>query len=464
MATIAVSCDFCGRSFSVPSSMIGKKVTCECGSVMQVSEDSGAEVEEASPGAEEESSEAPEDGWYVQEGGDGVGPHPLTELRRMARDGTLGPDQNVYHTVLGAWQPASSVDALSSEFEAPAPEPGQTKTQESQWYVRAGGEKYGPYTSDRIRQMIDKNQLRPRSRIWSAELDEWVELRKVKPFSSIWGNDVEEETELVDEKNSQAVPEEPPAPPTEEATPQTGENVVPDEGVKEETATKEKTGGSLTQNLKGLFRRGGQEGADRDKEAKVAQIPSTVLTVEYVDDSEGMDAALKEIQQSLKELEETTEQVQQYASRLARAVDQQNRSTNEAIESLRRRLDRLYRKMGSGAAQKEDVHPPPPPEGEELAEEGFGVPEEFSSDQSHQRAWQVAQVMASDLDAYHEEEVKEAVMYGNLEEILEEPIAEARETFEERTPENVRDEVDYFDMALNQLLAQKKREMEEEPS
>jgi hypothetical protein len=440
--------------------MTGQKVACECGSFIRVPDES---AEDSVAEGESVTADLPEEGWYIHRDGESIGPKRLAELQDMARRGELEPKTKVYNADVGDWRAASSVPGLSEEFPPPAVESESTEAQGRRWYVRAGKEKYGPYTADRVREMVQKNQLRARSSIWNAELDDWVELRSVEPFSTIWGDEAsqdpasEPETQLgpetkKDAQNASA----PPASAVERA--EAAQAEVP----REEEKTPKR---GLTQNIKELFGGGGSKGSQKKNNGKSAQIPSTVLTVEYVDDGEGIEAALAEIGNTLESLHKTTKQVQEFTSRLTKAMDQQNRRTNEAIELLRRRLDKLYRRMEQGGfGQSDSAAPPMPPMPEEemTSDEEFGVPEEHAEDNAHQRAWQVAQVMASDLEAYHPDEVREGVMYGNLKEVLGEHIEEARETYEERTPERISEEVDYFDMALDQLKTITKRRIEEE--
>ena len=70
--------------------------------------------------------------------------------------------------------------------------------------------------------------------------------------------------------------------------------------------------------------------------------------------------------------------------------------------------------------------------------------------------------MASDLEAYHCDSVREGVLYGNLLELLKDSIAEARRTYEQRVPARVAEGFDYLTLALEELTARKKKEMADE--
>jgi hypothetical protein len=199
------------------------------------------------------------------------------------------------------------------------------------------------------------------------------------------------------------------------------------------------------------------------KRSNVAHVPSTVLTVEYVDEGEGMDAALRSLEQRLSRLEHLTESLEEITSQLVSAVGQQNKETQQMVQSLNRRVDRVFQEVqGRGLATAPQG--PATSAGAEEEKEELVPPQEYAEDKDHQHAWQIAQVMANDLDAYYPEEVQEGVMYGNLEELLSDPIGEARNTYQQRVPQHVREEFDYFDLALQKLIARKKAELQEEES
>ncbi|MFW6457070.1 MAG: DUF4339 domain-containing protein [Planctomycetota bacterium] len=458
MAKKNVTCDFCGRTFRVPSGMVGEKVTCECGSVLEVSE---KKTSAASPRSQEfhrtEQKEAPEKGWYVHQHGESVGPKTLGELQQLIHSGKLQGTDKVYHESLKSWQTVSSLPYLNSRFQPPpiADSRGE-EAEDRKWYVRVDGRQHGPYSSEQIRKMVAKNQLQTDSQIWNAEQGNWKPLRSVEPFASIIRDGGLGKTKNQKDRSSHDRKREASSSgqdmSKEEETTHEEEEEAPEnkKNAQANTTGQHPTPTGLTTNLKGLFQRGGKD------KSPGAQVPSTVLTVEYVDDTEGIETYLKDIVGALEGLQKQTNQMQQYVSRLARALNQQKRQNQESTKALRRRLDRLYSQLENQPGPSDVQEDPAKEEKEAGNDEEFGVPAEYSNDQAHQRAWQVAQVMASDLEAYHPDEVEEGVMYANIREVLSDEIAEARETYEDRTPERVRQEVDYFDMALRELVARNK--------
>jgi hypothetical protein len=200
----------------------------------------------------------------------------------------------------------------------------------------------------------------------------------------------------------------------------------------------------------------------------VAHIPSTVLTVEYLDESEGMDAALREMQERLRRVEEIVGNMQETQGQLIAAVNQQAKDIGRFVESIGRRIDKLYRRVTGGeitsTGRKETEFP-----GEsavafpvDVDASAMGLPQDVAEDRDHQNAWRIARVLAADLEAYHEDAVKEGVLYGTFYKLLRDPIEKARATYEQRaTPDIVRN-YDYFSKALDELIVRKRMELEQE--
>jgi TolA-binding protein len=216
-----------------------------------------------------------------------------------------------------------------------------------------------------------------------------------------------------------------------------------------------------------------------DRQEGVAHIPATVLTVEYVDDSKSMDAALKELNERLSKMEERVSALQERQGALVTAVNQQAKDIGRFLQSLSRRVDRVYRTMvdaeganAGGATATEETPAAPAPEaateGEQPAESAPEPQEETpppaekpeGEDEEHKKAWRTARVLAADLEAYHEDAVKEGVLYGTFFKLLHEPIEKARKTYEQRVPDDIVENYDYFSKALDELIARKRMDLE----
>jgi hypothetical protein len=207
-----------------------------------------------------------------------------------------------------------------------------------------------------------------------------------------------------------------------------------------------------------------QSGNPGRPEQGVAQIPSTFLTVEYVDDSEGMDAALRDMSERLQKMEQQVTTMQETQVRLVAAVNQQAKDIGKVVESLGRRIDRVYRRVTGGEVSRHGAASEQPAEEAAVPGGGAGaaLAPEVADNPEHQSAWRTARVLAADLEAYHEEAVREGVLYGTFYSVLREPIEKARKAYEQRVSREIVEGYDYFSKALDELIARKRIELEEE--
>ena len=214
--------------------------------------------------------------------------------------------------------------------------------------------------------------------------------------------------------------------------------------------------------VKRILEQGGGGAEHFSKETKrsdVAQVPSTVLTVEYVDGSEGIDAALQAFDERLAKLKDLAGGLQETSAGLIYVINQQAKELGQFIESINHRLDRIFQRLSwDSVAAVSDSEVAPPLSAEEAAKQ-FEIPAQFAEDPAHQKAWRTARVMAADLEAYYGDKVREGVLYDNFSELLEEPIAEARRTYQQRVSAKVMDEFDYFALAIEELTTRKKSEI-----
>ncbi|KPK60216.1 MAG: hypothetical protein AMK73_08255 [Planctomycetes bacterium SM23_32] len=238
----------------------------------------------------------------------------------------------------------------------------------------------------------------------------------------------------------------------------------------QQTAEHQEDQGSATGSfMKKLFAKkneAAQQGSNPGRpEQGVAQIPSTFLTVEYVDDSEGMDAALRDMSERLRKMEQQVTTMQETQVRLVAAVNQQAKDIGKFVESLGRRIDRLYRRVTGGEATSHGGAA----EADEDAESGgaalaagAALAPEVADNPDHQNAWRIARVLAADLEAYHEAAVREGVLYGTFYSVLRDPIEKARRAYEQRVSREIVEGYDYFSKGLDELIARKRVELEEE--
>jgi len=241
-----------------------------------------------------------------------------------------------------------------------------------------------------------------------------------------------------------------------------GEIMAPEEPKKESR----QNGGAQKKHFvtKALSKAGNpaSEGQTEQKKKGKAYIPSTLMTVEYIDDSEGMDAALSSLEERVAKLEGLLSSLQDSNSELVTAINRQAKEIQEFAASVGRRMDRIYRKVIPAAATTEPGSEP------EVTSEPVTtevtLPPEFAEDSDHQKAWRIARVLVADLEAYYPDKVREGVLYESLDEVLKQQIEEARKTYEQRAPQKVLEEFDHFSAALQAMTARKKQEVEQDLS
>ena len=150
------------------------------------------------------------------------------------------------------------------------------------WYYYEGGTKVGPLSPDQLLAAAGAGKFSSGDRVWSSSMEE-----------SVLAAEVPELAGALEAGTAQAPADEP-------------------------DATAAVAGGGragrfqerVKQAITGDDR---QTTSSRKKRSEVAQVPSTVLTVEYVDGSEGMDAALKAIEQRLARLEQLIKFTQSFS-------------------------------------------------------------------------------------------------------------------------------------------------------
>lgn len=214
-----------------------------------------------------------------------------------------------------------------------------------------------------------------------------------------------------------------------------------------------------------------EEKPDAPKQG-VAHVPATMLTVEYVDDGKAMDAALKNTATSLQKTQDQINALREKQNELISVLNRQAREMGKHITAIARRIDAIYQALmetdleperQEEPAEADDALPAEAAPAQEasageppLALIEDGLPEDVADDPDHQNAWRVARVLAADIEAYHEDQVREGVLYGTFYQLLDEPIEKARKTYEQRVPKEIVENYDYFSKALDELIARKR--------
>lgn len=163
---ISVKCQACGAEYKVPPSMAGRRTACTCGADLSIPlpQDERSAVDPKKLQSAQ---------WYVNTDGETRGPISYEEVRALVARGQLRAEHRVYAEPLGDWKQAGEVDALR---------PGGGE-EADRWFVSRRGERYGPYDTERMQEMIREGRLGPKTKAWSPVLGEWKTLRSIGRFS-----------------------------------------------------------------------------------------------------------------------------------------------------------------------------------------------------------------------------------------------------------------------------------------
>jgi len=159
----------------VPASMAGQKARCTCGRSISIPPASGAPSR--GPAARPSLQALKAARWYVSERGLSSGPFSFRQMREKVLRGELEPDRLVYAAPLGEWRRLRAVPELQPGFR---PE----REALEQWYVSVRGKRYGPYSAERMLELIRQGRLTARSLVWSRELKDWRPLGRLARFAS----------------------------------------------------------------------------------------------------------------------------------------------------------------------------------------------------------------------------------------------------------------------------------------
>lgn len=165
---IKVKCQACGAEFSIPPSMAGRRARCTCGEHFTIPL-LEADRPEVDPQALQNAK------WYVSTDEGSEGPISFEDVRKRVARGDVRPGDKVYADPLGDWKRLEQVEALR---------PGR-EDEADRWYVSRKGNRYGPYKTGQMKDMIREGRLGPKTRAWTPSMGEWRTLRNIGRFAEI---------------------------------------------------------------------------------------------------------------------------------------------------------------------------------------------------------------------------------------------------------------------------------------
>ena len=88
-----------------------------------------------------------------------------------------------------------------------------------------------------------------------------------------------------------------------------------------------------------------------------------------------------------------------------------------------------------------------------------GETDEFVDDPRHKNAARVARVLVSDLYLYCKDDVDDGIRARDLAQRRDEAFADMRGTYDERLSEDVRQEKDHLQLAIDAFVTKKRKEL-----
>ena len=113
-----------------------------------------------------------------------TGPPPPTEEEETAGEETEEgvPTSSEPHPPAPA-EPESSPEPPAPQPPAPEEAP---PAPELQWHISYEGERYGPYSTSRLREMIDEGRVGRDWYVWNRNMEEWRPLGEISQFDGEW--------------------------------------------------------------------------------------------------------------------------------------------------------------------------------------------------------------------------------------------------------------------------------------
>lgn len=173
---ISVKCERCGASFSVPSTLAGRKGKCACGNVVAVPRPEGA----ADPAPARGSAQ-----WFYMSGGVQYGPVSEEDIKGRLASGSLAATDMVWTAALGSWKPANQVPALTGAETAAQTAKTEPAKDAGGWFYAEGGQARGPVTARQIAEIARTGRISAQTPVFAKGMAGWVALSTVPELASL---------------------------------------------------------------------------------------------------------------------------------------------------------------------------------------------------------------------------------------------------------------------------------------
>jgi len=132
---------------------------------------------------------------YIFINGETYGPLSVSEIKKWAEEGRLGPDDQVWIAARNEWVLARNVAQFKRIFDQKGVT-GEGGPASEGLLVNISGEQYGPYPATQIIEFIQDGRISRRDFVWIERQNRWFELEKIVQFRQAFERrDAEEATE-----------------------------------------------------------------------------------------------------------------------------------------------------------------------------------------------------------------------------------------------------------------------------
>ena len=128
--------------------------------------------------------------WFYNKDGQAHGPIEFEELAELVKSGELGPLDQVFQTGATEWLVVSQCPELEEYLKPDEPEGVSEDGGPKEWVVlkktQSGGEKgykqSGPFTKQKVLELIDAGEVQFADFAWRAGMESWVPLNQLDSF------------------------------------------------------------------------------------------------------------------------------------------------------------------------------------------------------------------------------------------------------------------------------------------
>jgi uncharacterized RDD family membrane protein YckC len=157
---------------------------------------------------------------YIFINGETYGPLSVSEIKKWAEEGRLGPDDQVWIAARNEWVLARNVAQFKRIFDEKGVTADGAAASEG-LLVNIAGEQYGPYPATQIIEFIQDGRISRKDFVWIERQNRWFELEKIVQFRQAF------------ERQDAAAEGEAEAEPVAEEEPEEVAEVAPEEEVEE---------------------------------------------------------------------------------------------------------------------------------------------------------------------------------------------------------------------------------------